>query len=524
MYAAVSLAILLHLGTALASPEILTPAAVLYDQTSSAASGLGVISQDYSDSDFMDNQAADDFQVPSGFTWKVTKVTAPGGYFGDGPAEGVFVFFYSNTGAAPGSIVCSYAFPAFTGQANGSFVITLPGTGCTLTPGAYWVSVQARLSSESGEWHWRERTAQSLNPYVWRSNSSGACPVYRTHGLCLVGGGNPDLVFKLEGTATAGCTSNSQCDDSQPCTTDTCDVGTGQCSHTNGPPGEVVGFGFCGADKQCLQWSHDNCATSHRVYMGTRSTLPGLLDGAADSCLIDDYAADSTGSLGLPAPPAGSLQWFLATALNAYGEGSAGAASQGPRHIDPNSNCRSPLVINEVDYDMIGLDSTEFVEIYNPTALPQPLSGLALVFNNGAFNGGEEYLRADLSLAGSVIQPGQYLVVADNATSVNPSALVIRFSVADNNIQNGAPDGLCLFDTATNTVIDALSYEGSITAATIFGAPGTYNLVEGNPTSAADSNSVQGSLARIPNGSDTDNAQSDWVFSSSPTPGTSNVP
>ena len=42
-------------------------------------------------------------------------------------------------------------------------------------------------------------------------------------------------------------------------------------------------------------------------------------------------------------------------------------------------------------------------------------------------------------------------------------------------LQNGAPDGLALLRGAT--LLDALSYEGAITAATIGGQ--SYNLVEG---------------------------------------------
>ena len=41
-------------------------------------------------------------------------------------------------------------------------------------------------------------------------------------------------------------------------------------------------------------------------------------------------------------------------------------------------------------------------------------------------------------------------------------------------------------------------------------------------TTAADSNSVSGSLVRFPDGSDTDDANTDWSFSSIPTPGIPN--
>jgi hypothetical protein len=74
-------------------------------------------------------------------------------------------------------------------------------------------------------------------------------------------------------------------------------------------------------------------------------------------------------------------------------------------------------------------------------------------------------------------------------------------------------------------VLDALSYEGAMTAVTITGAPGTYNLVEGTqlPEGVADGNFIDGSLIRSPNGRDTNNASQDWRFTKQPTPGAANV-
>ncbi|WP_410962336.1 hypothetical protein, partial [Salmonella sp. SAL4355] len=65
------------------------------------------------------------------------------------------------------------------------------------------------------------------------------------------------------------------------------------------------------------------------------------------------------------------------------------------------------------------------------------------------------------------------------------------------------------------------SYEGSITAGIVTGV-GTFNLVEGTPTTAADSTTVQGSLQRFPNGRDTNDAATDWSFRPTPTPGAPN--
>jgi hypothetical protein len=94
------------------------------------------------------------------------------------------------------------------------------------------------------------------------------------------------------------------------------------------------------------------------------------------------------------------------------------------------------------------------------------------------------------------------------------------------NVQNGPPDGIAIIDLSTCTVVDALSYEGSITAAVLLNnecSGSTFNLVEGTATSVLDSNMFHGSLIRNPNGADSGDASADWAFSSTPTPGDANV-
>ncbi len=144
------------------------------------------------------------------------------------------------------------------------------------------------------------------------------------------------------------------------------------------------------------------------------------------------------------------------------------------------------------------------------------LSGCALVLVNGAT--GTVYTTVDLSTAGS-LGAGQYLVVGSSAVTVPAGAKKINFSVATNNIQNDT-EGVALVCGAS--VVDKLSYEGSVTAATIPGV-GTVNLVEGTAFTGADSNTVARSLCRLPNGSDTDNASVDWSICATPTPGASEL-
>ncbi len=93
-----------------------------------------------------------------------------------------------------------------------------------------------------------------------------------------------------------------------------------------------------------------------------------------------------------------------------------------------------------------------------------------------------------------------------------------------NAVQNGSPDGLALVDTSTNTLIDAFSYEGAITAAMLPGFATPPSLVEGTVlgSTVADSNTTDGSLCRHPNGQDTDDAASDWGLCATLSPGTAN--
>jgi Lamin Tail Domain/Collagen triple helix repeat (20 copies) len=166
----------------------------------------------------------------------------------------------------------------------------------------------------------------------------------------------------------------------------------------------------------------------------------------------------------------------------------------------PPPGDESDLVINELDYDQIGADADGFVEIANTGTGAADLTGIAIVFVDGS--DGLEYLRKPLS---GTLASGAYLAVPAEA-------------------QNGAPDGVALIDTAGGELLDALSYEGAITNATI--GSQSYDLVEGTalPASTADSNTVAGSLSRIPDGSDTDDAATDWAFTTTITPGAANVP
>jgi vibriolysin len=174
------------------------------------------------------------------------------------------------------------------------------------------------------------------------------------------------------------------------------------------------------------------------------------------------------------------------------------------------------LVINEVDYDNVGTDNAEYVEIYNPTSAAVSLTGYSLVYVNGGNNA--TYATINLGSAGS-LAAGQYLVVGSSSVTVPASAKKLASNQA---LQNGAPDGVAL--VANGAVVDVLSYEGSITAASVTGVSGTVSLVEGTalPATTADSDSAARSLCRFPNGTDTNNASTDWKACGTLTPGAAN--
>ncbi len=181
------------------------------------------------------------------------------------------------------------------------------------------------------------------------------------------------------------------------------------------------------------------------------------------------------------------------------------------------------IVINEVDYDQIGTDTAEYIELFNPSAVPVSLAGLQVVLVNGATS--VVYDSVDLSSIGT-LAPGRYHVIAGPNVSVSGGAMKLDPVWSQDQIQNGMPDGVALIDGVTHTVIDAFSYEGAIADASLDGFPAPVSLVEGTllPATVADSSSVTRSLCRLPNGSDTNDAATDWAACGTLTPGSENVP
>jgi cysteine-rich repeat protein len=204
------------------------------------------------------------------------------------------------------------------------------------------------------------------------------------------------------------------------------------------------------------------------------------------------------------------------------GGGGAGTGTGGGTGVGTGTG---GLVINEVDYDNVGVDTAEFVEVYNAGAAAVPLTGYELSYVSGTTDA--EYHTVDLGPAGTIM-PGQYLVVgATSVVSIVPMGqLTIDLGPVENYIRNTGTDGagIALVDTTHKILVDALCYGGALTAVTIAALPGPVSLVEGTATTVVDSNTKNGSMCRMPNGSNTGNASVDWQFCTTLTPGAANMP
>jgi subtilisin-like proprotein convertase family protein len=109
---------------------------------------------------------------------------------------------------------------------------------------------------------------------------------------------------------------------------------------TGGPPGEQTGVVWSGPST--LSWNLDPAATAgYTVNRGTGPDLPALMDSAIDSCVRYGGAAPADRAVDLSAddPPPGGLYWYLVTGWNAFGQGTAGSGTAGPRIMNDGGAC-----------------------------------------------------------------------------------------------------------------------------------------------------------------------------------------
>lgn len=167
------------------------------------------------------------------------------------------------------------------------------------------------------------------------------------------------------------------------------------------------------------------------------------------------------------------------------------------------------LVINEVDYDIPGVDTTEFIEIKNVSASAINLSGYGLVL----FNGANSTVYDTITFPNFMLQPNAYYVICGSGNYV-PNCNQTETALADL-IQNGSPDGMLLGQLGTLNIVDALSYEGDCMSPFIEGTGVTVANGDNN-------NDELVSLSRFPDGTDSNNNSIDFTKRCA-TPGLPNI-
>lgn len=167
----------------------------------------------------------------------------------------------------------------------------------------------------------------------------------------------------------------------------------------------------------------------------------------------------------------------------------------------------STLVISEVDYDQPSTDTAEFVEIFNSSRTSVSLSNLAVAFFNGGSSPAPEYLRVPLS--GTLPARSILTIASRTIPFLLPGGYsALPFPGDTDQIQNGPNDGLALINTSTFAVIDAVAYEGDVTAAQVAGGP-VVNL--GSSVGTDEAAAADTSLFRSPIDLDRD-TQQDWRY------------
>ncbi|HWO26976.1 MAG TPA: lysyl oxidase family protein [Kofleriaceae bacterium] len=212
-------------------------------------------------------------------------------------------------------------------------------------------------------------------------------------------------------------------------------------------------------------------------------------------------SGQGTGTLTINAPTCGPV---CGNGIVEPGEECDGSA---PTNQQCTTQCKlelTKLVINEIYYDSPGADTGAFIEIAGPPNFA--LTNYRLRFVNGA--GGVEYDAPGVSLTGQTIGASGYFLVVQDATIAVPTGTNHVVSTKAN-MQNG-PDSVQL--VLGTTVVDAIAY-GTFSAA---------DVAAGEGRAAESPGGTAQSLARLPNGKDSENNALDFGFAPARTPGAKN--
>jgi len=161
------------------------------------------------------------------------------------------------------------------------------------------------------------------------------------------------------------------------------------------------------------------------------------------------------------------------------------------------------VVINEIDYDQPGTDTSEYIELFN--------SGSSAVLLDNYFvdliNGSNASTYRTIDLSGFSIGASGYFVMCGDASLV--ANCDYSFTTTNSWFQNGSPDAVALYENSN--LLDSLSYEGDLQP-----------FSEGTFLSGSDNNTDIISISRIPNGLDSNNNATDFQLGCI-TPGSVNI-
>lgn len=175
-------------------------------------------------------------------------------------------------------------------------------------------------------------------------------------------------------------------------------------------------------------------------------------------------------------------------------DSSVGDASAMDAGLDGSVDGECALVISEVQTGGASADD-EFVELFNPCATPISLEGMTLVYRSRSSNSNTHLLMLKGTLAG-----GSHFVAAGRGFS-------------------GASQGLLASGLSATGGAVALLRNGERIDSVAWGNA-TNAFVESSPANAPQQ---RGSIARIPDGQDTQNNARDFVQRSTSTPGSRNL-
>lgn len=188
--------------------------ASLYSQMIPHTNINSVAAQELPDVGFCRLQAADDFIVPGGGGWDISRIEVLGNYWNanpnDGPANSFIVEIYMDEGGLPStSPLHTQSGLTFTENA-GLFSIPL-SSGIHLPTGQYWISVMAEMSFDpNGQWGWAWHAAPQqnllfanqnpcdlpLNDGVWPTSwapASNTWPSRANYDVCFAIYGSPAI-------------------------------------------------------------------------------------------------------------------------------------------------------------------------------------------------------------------------------------------------------------------------------------------------------------------------------------------